>query len=67
MAAIPLPELDIQRLKMRLYHQFKVEVPVYRWQGRAFLRVSVQGYTTQQDLDALEAGLSELLPQEVAE
>ena len=52
---------------MRLYHQFKVEVPVYRWQGRAFLRVSVQGYTTQQDLDALEAGLSELLPQEVAE
>jgi isopenicillin-N epimerase len=67
MAAIPLPELDIQRLKMRLYHQFKVEVPVYRWQGRAFLRVSVQGYTTQQDLDALEAGLMELLAQEVAE
>lgn len=65
MAAVPLPELDVKRLGKRLFDEFRVEVPVYRWQGQPYLRVSVQGYTTQQDLDALEAGLAALLPQEV--
>lgn len=66
MAAIPLPELDISRLKARLYKEYRVEVPVYRWRGMPFLRISVQAYNTEQDLQALEYGLAEFLAQEVA-
>jgi len=65
MAAIPLPELDEKRLKQRLFDEFRVEVPLYRWEGRPFLRVSVQAYNTPEDIDALLSALSTLLPQEV--
>lgn len=66
MAAIPLPELDCTRLKERLYQEYRVEVPVYRWRGKPFLRLSVQAYNTLQDLDALVDALAGLLPQEVS-
>jgi isopenicillin-N epimerase len=62
MAAMPLPEeVDIRKIKDGLFDQYRVEVPVYRWQGRPFLRISVQPYNSQQDLDALVEGLVELL------
>jgi isopenicillin-N epimerase len=63
MAAFQLPEIEIEDLKTRLYEEFKVEVPVYRWQGKPFLRVSVQAYNTEEDLEALVNGLQSLLPQ----
>lgn len=61
MAAVPLPEVDVELFKSRLYEGFRVEVPVYRWAGKPFLRVSVQGYNTQADLDALVAGVRTIL------
>jgi isopenicillin-N epimerase len=64
LAAVRLPELDTARLKARLYDEFKVEVPVYRWQGQPFLRISIQGYNTRTDADALVSALGVLLPQE---
>ena len=65
MAAIPLPEFDVSRLKDRLYREYRVEVPVYRWEGKPFLRVSVQAYNTEEDLLALEKALTVLLHEEV--
>jgi len=62
MAAAPLPiGTDLVRLKNKLYTEFKVEAPVIDWNGRKFIRVSVQGYNTQDDLDALLYGLESLL------
>jgi isopenicillin-N epimerase len=65
MAAIPLPEVDTARLQRRLLNEYRVEVPVYRWQKQPFLRISVQAYNSIQDLDVLENALAVLLPQEV--
>jgi selenocysteine lyase/cysteine desulfurase len=36
------------------------------WNGRDFIRVSVQGYNSQADIDALLAALQDLLPRHVA-
>lgn len=62
MCAAPLPaNTDVMRLKNRLYDEFKIEVPVHEWNGNKLIRVSVQGYNTQEDVDALCNALSRLL------
>ncbi len=63
MAALRLPEVDIAKLKTWLYDQYRVEVPVYRWQGEPFLRVSIQAYNTAEDVSALVEGVAKLLKQ----
>lgn len=63
MAAFPLPPCDAPRLQHRLWEDYRVEVPVIEWKGRQLVRVSVQGYNTQADVDALIKGLQTLLPQ----
>jgi isopenicillin-N epimerase len=62
MAAFPLPACDGEAVQRRLYEEYQVEVPVIEWNGRQFVRVSVQGYNTHADLEALLAALGELLP-----
>ena len=61
MFAVPLPEVDEQTLKKRLYNEYQIEVPLYRWQGTPIIRVSIQGYNSQADIDKLVEALEELL------
>ncbi len=62
MAVAPLPAgTDLISLKARLYDEFRVEVPLTEWSGRKFVRVSVQGYNTPEDLERLFEGLQALL------
>ena len=63
MAIAPLPRVDAPALKRLLYDMHRVEAPITTWQGRHFVRVSIQGYNTREDTDALVNGLRELLPQ----
>jgi isopenicillin-N epimerase len=64
LAAAPLPEtIDGQGLKRRLYDDYRVEIPVTWHAGKPLIRVSVQGYTTQEDLDSLIIALERLLPE----
>ena len=46
-------ETDIVALKTYLYDKHHIEVPVMEWNGYKLIRVSVQGYNTQDDIDAL--------------
>jgi isopenicillin-N epimerase len=62
MAAFPLPACDGQALQRRLYDEYRVEVPIIEWGGGQLVRVSVQGYNTMDDLDALGDALDALLP-----
>jgi isopenicillin-N epimerase len=62
MATMPLPPCDAQALMRRLYEEYRVEAPIITWGGRQFIRVSIQGYNTGDDVEALRAGLKALLP-----
>ena len=63
MGIAPLPSSNLAVLKSRLYAEHKIEVPLTQWQDKQFIRISVQGYNTQEDLDALVNALEVLLPQ----
>lgn len=63
MFAAPLPPCNTDELKRRLYDEFRIEVPIVTWQGRHFVRVSIQGYNSAQDTDRLLDALTLLLPQ----
>lgn len=58
MASAPLPPAtDIVALKARLYEQYRIEIPVLEWNGFKLARVSIQGYNTPEDADALEEAI----------
>ena len=63
MGAAPLPACDLALLKRRLYDEFRIEVPLVPWQDKQFIRISIQGYNSQEDVDALIDALQALLPQ----
>jgi len=63
MAALPIPPCDLDVLKRRLYDEFRIEIPTVEWNGRHFVRISIQAYNTQADVDALVHALKTLLPQ----
>ena len=62
MAALPIPPCDLDSLKRRLYDEFNIEIPTIDWNGRSFLRISIQAYNTRADVDALVEALRVLLP-----
>jgi isopenicillin-N epimerase len=61
MGIAPLPNSDLGLLKRRLYDEYKVEAPLIQWENRQFIRVSVQGYNTEEDIDILVSALEVLL------
>ncbi len=66
MGIAPLPSSNLALLKSRLYDEYRIEVPLIQWQDRQFVRISVQGYNTSEDLERLVKALKILLPQVAA-
>jgi isopenicillin-N epimerase len=64
MGVAPLPNnVDLIILKSRLYDEFKVEVPFTQVGQMKFIRVSIQAYNDQTDVDVLVSALEKLLPE----
>ncbi|NJN19180.1 MAG: aminotransferase class V-fold PLP-dependent enzyme [Oscillochloris sp.] len=61
LAIAPLPRCDAEVLKQELYNRHQVEVPIIDWGGRQFVRISVQGYNTPDEIDRLEHGIRQLV------
>ncbi len=62
MTAAPLPaDTGAAVLQSRLYDEHRIEVPLIEWNGHKLIRVSIQGYNTQEDVDRLLSVLNRLL------
>jgi isopenicillin-N epimerase len=62
MAIAPLPHItDLRSFKDRLYKEYSIEIPCIEWNHMQFLRISVQGYNSQSDIDRLIYALRDLL------
>ncbi|MFC2042945.1 aminotransferase class V-fold PLP-dependent enzyme [Chloroflexota bacterium] len=62
MATIRLPQnSNLEILKVRLYDEFRIEVPVFEWDDEKFMRVSYQGYNSEDDMCALLGAVESLL------
>jgi isopenicillin-N epimerase len=63
MAVFDLPRIrDLAAFNARLYGHYRIQIPCIAWNGRQFLRISVQAYNSQDDLDALFDALRQELP-----
>jgi isopenicillin-N epimerase len=60
LVTIPVHSEDADGLRRHLYEQHRIEVPVTTHGPHTFVRVSVQAYNTQADLDALCGALAGL-------
>ena len=61
MVALPLPNCDVMEVKNRLYDEFQIEIPVFRWKDHCIARISIQGYNTPADGQSLISALKTLL------
>lgn len=62
MAVAPLPHLnDPAVFRKRIYDEYNIEIVCHNWQAWTLLRISMQGYNTQLDVDALLDALKQLL------
>lgn len=57
MVAIPVPHRDPAGLRQTLFDQHRIEVPVTQHDGQVLVRVSVQAYNSEADLQALADAL----------
>ncbi len=60
MFTVEVPPCDPAVVKDRLYEEYRIELPMFNWQGKPCLRVSIQGYNTTQDADHLLKALREV-------
>jgi len=52
--SVPIRTSEPEKLKARLFDEFKIEIPIMRQGDRVFIRYSIQAFNRQEDLDRLE-------------
>jgi isopenicillin-N epimerase len=57
MACFRLPRCDPEEVEHRLFEEFRIEAPVWDWNGQPLIRVSIAPYNAAEDLDRLEKAL----------
>ena len=60
MVSAPLPPCDPEDMRHRLFDDYQVDAPVRRWNDLHLIRISVQAYNTEEDVDVLVEALRRL-------
>ena len=62
MVALPIPDVDDPiEFQRQLMDRYRIEIPVFKWQERSIVRLSVQGYNSKAQMDLLIDALTEML------
>ena len=61
MASIPLPIDDADDFKKKLMEIYHIQVPVFQWESKTYLRYSIQAYNSEDELEKLFCAVRELL------
>ncbi len=61
MFSIPIKPLSPERLQRYLFQTYNIEIPVMRHNDEAYLRYSINGFNSQEDLDRLHMALKEII------
>ena len=61
MVAVELPPCDPEVVQRRLFDDHRIEIPCFEHDGRPLLRISVQGYNDESDIERLSAVLDDVL------
>jgi selenocysteine lyase/cysteine desulfurase len=60
MVGVPLPPCDAKPVQRRLLEEYRIEVLLQELDGIPLVRVSVQAYNGEADVDRLVAALGEI-------
>jgi isopenicillin-N epimerase len=60
MCSIPIKTEAPEKLQRYLFEHYRIEIPVMRQEENVFLRYSIQGYNSQEDLNHLYDALEEI-------
>ena len=60
MATIPIPACDVEAVKERLYVDYRIEIPVGRFEGQCGIRLSLQAYNSADEVDTLIGALESI-------
>jgi isopenicillin-N epimerase len=60
MVPIPVPVMNADHLKNTLFERYRIEIPVTTHGDRLFIRLSLQGYNTREDSEALIHAVGEI-------
>ena len=60
MVSLPLPPGEAMPLQDALWQRYRIEVPIFEWQGQRLVRVSCQMYTGPSDVERLSLALRSL-------
>lgn len=61
MCSIPIRTTKPLELKETLFHKYKIEIPVMKLEDKFFLRIAINGYNSQQDLEILQEALEDII------
>lgn len=61
MASIPVQTDEPIQLKALLINQYNIEIPVMHLNGQNYIRYSINGYNTEEDLNSLYAALENII------
>jgi isopenicillin-N epimerase len=58
MISIPVKLSDPEALQQKLFNQYQIEVPIMQQDGKQYMRYSINGFNSQDDLDQLYEALT---------
>ena len=54
MSSIKIPFLkNPMELQLKLYNDYQIQIPIFNWGEKTFLRISIQAYNTMEDIEKL--------------